>query len=70
MEINPKSPTKKYLFPQEVKTFIYQPNRVTKAIYDYTLMQEKVFNAVMYFLQVAIHKNEWGGLYAIIFIPR
>jgi len=41
--------------------YCFQPNRITDAIYDYTLIQEKLFNTVMFKLQDAIkisYKNE------------
>jgi len=45
------------------KDYIYQPNRVTNAIYEYSLTQEKVFNAVMYYLQDAIKISRKGEDY-------
>ncbi len=41
--------------------YCFQPNRITDAIYDYTLIQEKLFNTVLFKLQDAIklsYKNE------------
>jgi plasmid replication initiation protein len=46
-----------------VKDYIYQPNRVTNAIYDYSLTQEKIFNAVMFYLQDAIKVSRKGEDY-------
>src|SRR5665648_769626 len=45
------------------KDYIYQPNRVTNAIYDYSLTQEKVFNAVMFYLQDEIKFSRKGEYY-------
>jgi len=53
----------KYLVPPELRTFIYQPNRVTNSSYVYSLIQERLFNAVMYFLQLAIKKRMNGEDY-------
>jgi hypothetical protein len=47
----------------ELKEYIYQPNRITKAEYDYTLIQVRLFNAVVYHLQDVIHKRIKGVLY-------
>jgi hypothetical protein len=63
MTQNKTNRKKKYLFSQEVRTIIYQPNRVTKAVYDFSLIQEKVFNTVMYYLQEAILKRMKGEDY-------
>jgi len=46
--------TKKIVMLPAIKSYVYQPNRVTNAIYDYSLIQERVFNSVMYYLQDAI----------------
>jgi hypothetical protein len=37
-------------------TKIFQPNRVTNAHYDYTLIQERIFNYVMFVLQAHIKR--------------
>ncbi len=37
-----------------MRNYIYQPNRVTNASYNYTLLQEKIFNCVMFYLQAHI----------------
>ena len=55
---------KKYLFPQEINKIIYQSNRVTNATYDFTLIQEKVFNVIMFYLQDAIKKKMEGVAYS------
>jgi plasmid replication initiation protein len=38
----------------EVRNYVIQPNRITNAIYNYTLFQERIFTAVMYYLQEPI----------------
>jgi hypothetical protein len=38
----------------EIINYIQQPNRVTEASYDYTLVQKKILTAVLYYLQEAI----------------
>ena len=41
--------------------YCFQPNRITDSIYDYSLIQEKLFNTVIFNLQDAIkvsYKNE------------
>lgn len=35
-------------------TYVYQPNRLTEAHYDYTFLQEKLLNYVMFYLQMHI----------------
>lgn len=45
------------------KNYIYQPNRVTNAVYSYSLVQERLLNAVMYYLQDAISINLKGEDY-------
>jgi hypothetical protein len=63
-----KTPKKKELFPSELMTkVLYQSNRVTAAVYDFTLLQEKIFTWVMYYLQedllqVANNKTTIGQL--------
>jgi hypothetical protein len=54
---------KKYLVSNEYWTFIYQPNRVTNAKYKFTLLQEKIFNTVIFFLQEDILKRMNGEDY-------
>jgi plasmid replication initiation protein len=54
---------KKVIMLPAIKDYIYQPNRVTNAIYEYSLTQEKVFNAVMYYLQDAIKISRKGEDY-------
>ena len=48
---------------QQLGDYIYQPNRITKAQYNYTLIQERLFTAVMYYLQEAIQKRMRGEIY-------
>ena len=43
--------------------YCFQPNRITDAIYDYTLIQEKLFNSVMFKLQDAIKISYKGENY-------
>lgn len=38
----------------EVRNYVIQPNRITNAIYNYTLFQERIFTAIMYYLQEPI----------------
>lgn len=45
----------------ELKNYIHQPNRVTNAKYSYSLVQEKIFNLVMFYLQQDI-KQSMGGM--------
>ena len=55
-----KKRDKKVTLPA-TQDYCFQPNRITDAIYDYSLIQEKLFNAVIFKLQDAIkvsYKNE------------
>lgn len=54
---------KKVIMLPAVKSYIYQPNRITNAIYDYSLIQERIFNTVMYHLQDAITISRKGADY-------
>ncbi|MEI6949884.1 replication initiation protein [Paraflavisolibacter sp. H34] len=54
---------KKEVVLPELREIVFIPNRVTNAQYDYTLIQEKIFNYVMYYLQEAILLNMNGGDY-------
>lgn len=45
---------KKIVSLPAIKSYIYQPNRITKAVYDYSLIQERIFNAVIFYLQEPI----------------
>jgi hypothetical protein len=49
-----KKANKQVMLP-ELRDYIIQPNRVTNAVYDYTLYQERIFTAVMYYLQEPIN---------------
>lgn len=61
-ELVPKITQKrqKVIMLPEIINYIQQPNRVTEASYDYTLVQKKILTAVIYFLQEAI-KNRLNG---------
>jgi hypothetical protein len=51
---------KKVILPAK-QEYCFQPNRITDSIYDYSLIQEKLFNTVIFNLQDAIkvsYKNE------------
>lgn len=41
----------------EVRNYVIQPNRITNAIYNYTLFQERIFTAIMYYLQEPINMS-------------
>lgn len=51
---------KKIIMVPAVCNYIYQPNRVTNAIYVYSLIQERLLNALIFYLQEAI-KERMGG---------
>lgn len=53
-----KKTTKKTLvsLPEEYRKKVYQPNTVTEAKYDYTLLQEKIFLYIVYYLQTYMLK--------------
>jgi len=51
---------KRTILIPEVDIYIYQPNRITNAIYDYSLIQERLLNALIFKLQDAI-KEHWNG---------
>lgn len=55
---------KKVVMLPAIKSYVYQPNRVTNAVYDYSLIQERLFNAVIYYLQDAIKLSLKGENYA------
>ncbi|RYX84801.1 RepB family plasmid replication initiator protein [bacterium] len=46
---------KRIIMLPEVKNYIIQPNRITNAVYNYTLIQEKIFTAIMFYLQEPIN---------------
>jgi Initiator Replication protein len=54
---------KKVISLPAIKSYIYQPNRITNAVYDYSLIQERVFNAVIYYLQEPIKLSLKGENY-------
>jgi len=41
----------------DVREYIIQPNRITNAIYNYTLYQERIFTAILYYLQEPINNS-------------
>lgn len=47
----------------EIMSYMQQPNRVTEASYDYTLVQKKILTAVIYFLQEGIKTRLNGQSY-------
>lgn len=47
-----------------IKSYIYQPNRITNAVYDYSLIQERIFNAVVFYLQDPIKLSLKGENYS------
>lgn len=55
-----KVETEGMMIPQ-IMTMIRQPNRVTSASYDYTLVQQRVFLSIMKSLQEAINEMGRGG---------
>lgn len=55
--------TKKIVMLPSLRNYMFQPNRVTNAVYDYSLIQEKIFNAVMFRLQDAIKLSLKGNDY-------
>jgi len=48
---------KRIIMLPEVKNYIIQPNRITNAVYNYTLIQEKIFTAIMFYLQEPISQS-------------
>lgn len=54
---------KKVIVLPELREYIIQPNRITTAISDYTLYQERVFTAIVYHLQEPIKKSFKGENY-------
>lgn len=46
-----------------VERFIYQPNRITEAYYDFRLIQERIFNVVKFQLQESVKKRMSGQDY-------
>lgn len=55
-EIKTKKTNKVIMLP-EVREYIIQPNRITNAIYNYTLYQERIFTAILYYLQEPINNS-------------
>lgn len=56
-EVKKTAKTKKMIMLPAVRNYIYQPNRITNAIYNYTLLQEKIFTAIMLALQEPIKSS-------------
>jgi len=54
---------KKILIVPGICKFIYQPNRVTNAVYSYSLIQERLLNALIFYLQEAIKERMDGHDY-------
>jgi plasmid replication initiation protein len=54
--VRKKAQKKLYALPSEYNKTIYQPNHVTKAIHNYTLIQERIFVCVIYYLQAHMTK--------------
>lgn len=48
--------------PSEYRKLIYQPNRITKSAYSFTLIQERIFIYIIYHLQTYI-KEMMNGAY-------
>ncbi len=61
---------KKVVMLPAIKSYVYQPNRVTNAVYDYSLIQERLFNAVIYYLQDAIKLSLKGESYTQLALFR
>lgn len=61
-EMITKKRNKVILLP-ELREYIIQPNRITTAISDYTLYQERIFTAIVYHLQEPIRKSFNGENY-------
>jgi plasmid replication initiation protein len=63
LQVHQTKKKKKIVMLPAIRKFIYQPNRVTNAFYDYSLVQERLFNAVMFYLQDAITVSRKGEDY-------
>lgn len=46
--------------PAEYRQYIFQPNCITNAQYNYTLIQERIFNYIIFYLQTYIKKTMNG----------
>lgn len=51
-----KSSKRLYAVPDEYKKVVYQPNHITNAEYNYTLIQERIFNYIIFHLQTYMNK--------------
>ena len=58
-ELHTKKKKKVVILPA-LRDYIIQPNRITNAVYDYNLIQERLFNCVMYYLQEAVQHQLKG----------
>lgn len=54
---------KKPIVLPEIMDYIVQPNRITKAQGNYTLYQERIFTAIVYYLQEPIRREMAGESY-------
>ena len=63
LEIRKTVKRKKEVLVPKKSDMVFIPNRVTNAKYNYTLIQEKIFNFLLYNLQAAIRLNMNGGDY-------
>src|ERR1035437_1052672 len=54
---------KRILLAPGISKFIYQPNRVTNAVYSFSLIQERLLNAFIFYLQEAIKERMDGNDY-------
>lgn len=62
-EIRKTAKTKREVRLPAKSDMVFIPNRITNAKYNYTLIQEKIFNYVLFSLQDAIKLNMNGGNY-------
>ena len=58
-ELHTKKKKKVVILPA-LRDYIIQPNRITNAVYDYNLIQERLFYCVMYYLQEAVQHQLKG----------
>lgn len=57
-----KSGKRLYAVPDEYKKVVYQPNHLTNAQYNYTLIQERIFNYIIFYLQTYMNKVMNGAV--------
>lgn len=48
--------------PGEYRKLVYQPNHITTAKYSYTLIQERIFTYIVFYLQTYVKKIMDGGI--------